>query len=186
MGNGAIFSHRLRCTAIHLASLRAMGDAPESLEVAMEVRPNRWGLFQNSQEWRSVFDEPKTALHSSQSNQSGNQTVRWILHDVTFHPELCGRGSLKSIAQWYGPSHTVSDFFFRRFLPFVGWFPCPSPVGALLRCCAAVPSDIWRPYRMWACGSCARAPITLCSRACVERCRPGDGYPCSEDAHECI
>lgn len=99
MGNGATFSHRLRCTAIHLASLRAMGDAPESLEVAMEVRPHWLGVVSKLSGVAFCFDEPKTALHSSQSNQSGNQTVRWILHDVTFHPELCGRVSLKSIAQ---------------------------------------------------------------------------------------
>ena len=54
-GKWGNFGHRLRCTAIHLASLRAMGDAPESLEVAMEVRPNRWGLLQRSQERRFVL-----------------------------------------------------------------------------------------------------------------------------------
>ena len=77
-----------------------------------------------------VLMNQKQVLHSSQSNQSGNQTVRWILHDITFHPELCARGFSKIHCTMIWAFPYCFRFFFRRFLPFVGWFPCPSQMGS--------------------------------------------------------
>lgn len=64
-------------------------------------------------------------------HKAGNQTVRWILHDVTFHPELCGRGFSKIHCTMIWAFPYCFRFFFRRFLPFVGWFAMPITRGGL-------------------------------------------------------
>lgn len=96
-----------------------------------------WGLFQFS--WRFLFDEPKTGFTLitklskdifDGGNHSGNHTVRWTLHDITFHPELSGRGfsNIHCTMIWAFPC--CFRFFFPEISARSRWCPCPSQMAS--------------------------------------------------------